>query len=94
MSDGLGRVPARVPMLRTKETEMTKTELPPLPQKKPAVFHHPFGLELYDGMAMDLHAMAYAEVCAAICEDNAPAAPSYFEIAERLRECAAEIRRA
>lgn len=34
---------------------------PPLPRKKPAVFHHPMGFELYDGLAMDLHAMTYAE---------------------------------
>ena len=34
---------------------------PPLPKKKAAVFHHPLGFELYDGLAMDLHAMAYAE---------------------------------
>ena len=34
---------------------------PPLPKKKPAVFHHPLGFELYDGMSMDLHAMTYAE---------------------------------
>lgn len=37
---------------------------------------------------------AERERCAKICEDNAPTAPSYFEIAERLRECAAEIRMA
>lgn len=34
---------------------------PPLPKKKAAVFHHPLGFELYDGLAMDLHAMTYAE---------------------------------
>jgi hypothetical protein len=35
---------------------------PPLPRKKPAVFHHPtLGMPLYDGLAMDLHAMTYAE---------------------------------
>ena len=34
---------------------------PPLPRKKPAVFHHPMGFELYDALAMDLHAMTYAE---------------------------------
>ena len=34
---------------------------PPLPRKKPAVFHHPMGFELYDGLAMDLHAITYAE---------------------------------
>lgn len=39
---------------------MTK-DIPPLPKKKPAVFHHPLGFELYDGLAMDLHAMTYAE---------------------------------
>ena len=32
------------------------------------------------------------ERCAKVCEDKAPAASSYFEIAERLRECAAAIR--
>lgn len=37
-------------------------EAPPLPKKKPAVFHHPtYGMDLYDGLAMDLHAMTYAE---------------------------------
>lgn len=35
---------------------------PPLPRKKPAVFHHPtLDMPLYDGLAMDLHAMTYAE---------------------------------
>jgi hypothetical protein len=34
---------------------------PPLPKKPPAAFHHPLGFELYDSLAMDLHAMAYAE---------------------------------
>lgn len=38
-----------------------KKDLPPLPKKKPAVFHHPLGFELYDGLAMDLHAVTYAE---------------------------------
>lgn len=33
----------------------------PLPKKKPAAFHHPLGFELYDDLAMDLHAMTYAE---------------------------------
>ena len=37
----------------------------PLPKKKPAVFHHPMGFELYDALAMDLHAMTYAEQCVA-----------------------------
>lgn len=36
-------------------------DAPPLPKKKQAVFHHPLGFELYDGLAMDLHAMTYAE---------------------------------
>lgn len=36
-------------------------DAPPLPKKKPAVFHHPLGFELYDALAMDLHAMTYAE---------------------------------
>ena len=35
---------------------------------------------------------AERERCAKVCEDKAPSAPSYFEIAERLRECAAAIR--
>lgn len=35
----------------------------PLPKKKRAVFHHPLGFELYDGLAMDLHAMTFAEQC-------------------------------
>jgi uncharacterized membrane protein YccC len=35
---------------------------PPLPRKKAAVFHHPtLDMPLYDGLAMDLHAMTYAE---------------------------------
>ena len=35
---------------------------PALPAKKQAVFHIPFlGIDLYDGMAMDLHALTYAE---------------------------------
>ena len=34
---------------------------PPLPKKTAAVFHHPIGFELYDALAMDLHAMMYAE---------------------------------
>ena len=37
----------------------------PLPKKKKAVFHHPMGFELYDALAMDLHAMTYAEQCVA-----------------------------
>ena len=37
----------------------------PLPKKKPAVFHHPIGFELYDALAMDLHAITYAEQCVA-----------------------------
>lgn len=37
----------------------------PLPKKKRAVFHHPMGFELYDALAMDLHAMTYAEQCVA-----------------------------
>lgn len=35
----------------------------PLPKKKRAVFHHPLGFELYDALAMDLHAVTYAEAC-------------------------------
>ena len=35
----------------------------PLPKKKRAEFHHPIGFELYDALAMDLHAMTYAEQC-------------------------------
>lgn len=43
-------------------TNDTKPELPhALPKKKPAVFHHPHGVELWDGPSMDLHAMKYAE---------------------------------
>jgi hypothetical protein len=37
----------------------------PLPKKQDPVFYHPFGLELYDATAMDLHAMTYAEQCVA-----------------------------
>lgn len=37
----------------------------PLPKKKKAVFHHPIGFELYDALAMDLHAITYAEQCVA-----------------------------
>jgi hypothetical protein len=37
----------------------------PLPKKKTAVFHHPIGFVLYDELAMDLHAMTYAEQCVA-----------------------------
>ena len=37
----------------------------PLPKKKKAVFHHRMGFELYDALAMDLHAMTYAEQCVA-----------------------------
>ena len=29
----------------------------PLPKKPVAAFHHPTGLELYDALAMDLHAL-------------------------------------
>ena len=44
-------------------SEANKVERPvmPLPKKPNAVFHHPLGFELYDGLAMDLHAMKYAE---------------------------------
>ena len=43
--------------------KVNTVELPvvPLPKKPNAVFHHPMGFELYDGFAMDLHAMKYAE---------------------------------
>ena len=37
----------------------------PLPKKKRAAFHHPMSFELYDALAMDLHAMTYAEQCVA-----------------------------
>ena len=37
----------------------------PLPRKKPALFNHPYGFALYDGHAMDLHALTYAEQCVA-----------------------------
>ncbi len=50
---------------------------PPLPKKKAAVFHHPLGFELYDSLAMDLHAMTYAE-------------PMLKEI-EQLRDCAERV---
>jgi len=36
-----------------------------LPTKPSAVFHHPLGFALYDALAMDLHAMKYAEMCIA-----------------------------
>lgn len=50
----------------------------PLPEKPAAVFRHPSGGELYDWLAMDLHAMKYAEqcvkeereACAKICEEH------------------------
>ena len=54
-------------------------DAPPLPKKKQAVFHHPLGFELYDGLAMDLHAMTYAE-------------PLLKEI-EKLRESVAYYKR-
>lgn len=49
----------------------------PLPEKPAAIFHDPSGGELYDWLAMDLHAMKYAEqcvkeereACAKICDD-------------------------
>ena len=45
----------------------------PLPKKKTAVFHHPLGFELYAALAMDLHAMTYAEQCvAAVCANRSP----------------------
>lgn len=48
-----------------------------LPKKPAAAFHHPIGFELYDALAMDLHAMKYAEqcvkaereACATICDE-------------------------
>lgn len=40
--------------------------LGPLPKKPKAVFHHPMGFELYDNLAMDMHAMRYAEYCVAV----------------------------
>lgn len=36
-------------------------DAPPLPKKPTAVFRHPYGFDLYDGLAMDKHAVAYAE---------------------------------
>ena len=54
----------------------------PLPKKKKAVFHHPIGFELYDALAMDLHAMTYAEQCvAAVCAKSAEA-----ELLEALQQ--------
>ena len=56
----------------------------PLPKKKKAVFHHPMGFELYDALAMDLHAMTYAEQCvAAVCAQGAEA-----ELLEALQNIA------
>ena len=43
------------------ETNRAERPFMPLPKKPNAVFHHPLGFELYDGLAMDLHAMKYAE---------------------------------
>ena len=53
----------------------------PLPKKKPAVFHHPLGFELYDALAMDLHAMTYAEQCVAAVRANSAEA----DLLESLR---------
>lgn len=75
---------------------MTKTDMPPLPEPSEmdgarwgytADDVRNYGVDAYDaGVA------AERERCAKVCEVRAPDSPSYFEIAERLRECAAEIR--
>lgn len=74
----------------------------PLPKKKRAVFHHPLGFELYDGLAMDLHAMTFAEqcvkaereACAQIITDAALAAADAGNLREYelLRKLAEAIR--
>jgi hypothetical protein len=38
-----------------------------LPKKSNAVFNHPMGFPVYDGLAMDMHAMKFAE---ALLKDN------------------------
>jgi hypothetical protein len=38
-----------------------------LPKKPNAVFNHPMGFPLYDGLTMDMHAMRFAE---ALLKDN------------------------
>jgi hypothetical protein len=49
--------------------EIKKDERPDvlLPKKPNAVFNHPMGFPLYDGLAMDMHAMRFAE---ALLKDN------------------------
>lgn len=53
--------PRDIPTATLGSYHMPTTQLPPLPKKPNAVFHHPMGFALYDGLAMDMHAMKYAD---------------------------------
>ena len=61
----------------------------PLPKKKRAAFHHPMGFELYDALAMDLHAMTYAEQCVAAVRAKSAEA-DLLEALIELADCGAE----
>ena len=60
-----------------------------LPKKKRAAFHHPMGFELYDALAMDLHAMTYAEQCVAAVRAKSAEA-DLLEALIELADCGAE----
>jgi len=53
----------------------------PLPEKPAALFDHPQLGEMYDFLAMDLHAMKYAEQC--VKEERAACAALCTEIVKK-----------
>lgn len=59
--------------------------LPPLPPKKRAVFHHPNGMALYDGWAMDMYAIAYAELIMKEIEELRSTGEFYKQRCESLQ---------
>lgn len=77
--------------------EVNTVERPvmPLPKKPKAVFNHPLGFELYDGLAMDLHAMKYAESVLTevdqlrLAEEGAKEA--FGHVVQQKRELEAEV---
>ena len=69
-----------------------KNDTPPLPKKKPAVFHHPLGFELYDGLAMDLHAMTYAEPMLKEIEELRDSLKFYKRRCDALQEWQSKMR--
>lgn len=69
------------------------TTPPPLPEKKPAVFRHPtLGIDLYDALAMDLHAMSYAEPLLQELEELRQSVAFYKRRCDALQEWQSKMR--